>query len=363
MHTLRGLAVLWSLSLGASLVGACNGQQTPAAPPAVETAPAVEVAVAERGEPIAEYVVAAFADSKGVLWFGTMGKGVARYDGSKLDYLSPANGEGGNVVASVAEDRHGVLWFAGHEGTGVVKYDGETFTRLWADESRVRADRQGNIWASTRDAVFRSTGGGLSEFVVPLGSEVARAYTVGPGRVSMELEDSRGNLWFRSDGYGVIRHDGTSFKRFTTQDGLCSDTVWSIVEDRQGNLWFSCTQTFPRGPTGAGGVRRFDGATFTAFPDIKGLDGNDIYTLYVARSGDVWIGASHVGVYRYDGDRFTLYDQTDRPDLNGGFGLQGMTEDRHGTLWFAFSGGLFRLEGQRFVHVSQDGPWPASAGK
>jgi len=108
---------------------------------------------------------------------------------------------------------------------------------------------------------------------------------------------------------------------------------------------------------GDGGVRRYDGNTFTAFPDVEGLTGNDIYTLYPDRSGALWIGATGVGVYRYDGDTFTLFDKTDRPDQNGGFGLQGMTEDRHGTPWCGFSGGLFRLDGERFVHVTQKGPW------
>lgn len=315
----------------------------------------------KHGEPIAGYVVAAFADSKGVLWFGTMGKGVARYDGDMLGYLSPAGGAGGDVVASIAEDKRGDLWFAGHPGTGLVKYDGTTFTQFWSEETRVRADRQGTIWAGARGGVFRHSGDGFTELEVPLGDVKATVYSIGPGRVAMELQDSRGDWWFRSDGYGALRYDGKSFTRFTKRDGLCSDTIWSIVEDRQGRVWFSCIQAYQPTATGDGGVRRYDGETFTVFPGVKGLAGNDIYTLYPDRAGNIWIGATGVGVYRYDGEAFTLFDRTDRPDLNGGFGLQGMTEDRHGTLWFGFSGGLFRLEGDSFVHVAQDGPWEPGA--
>ena len=152
---------------------------------------------------------------------------------------------------------------------------------------------------------------------------VATVYSIGPGRVAMELQDSRGDWWFRSDGYGALRHDGESFTRFTKRDGLCSDTVWSIVEDRQGRVWFSCIQAYQPTTTGDGGVRRYDGETFTAFPEVKGLAGDDIYTLYPDRAGGMWIGATGGGVYRYDGEAFTLFDRTDRPDLNGGFGLQG----------------------------------------
>src|SRR4029078_12832960 len=100
------------------------------------------------------------------------------------------------------------------------------------------------------------------------------AYSITPGRVSMELEDRRGNLWFRSDGYGVLRYDGSSCKRFTRRAGLSSDTIWSIVEDRQGRIWFSCVQASQPATTGDGGVCRYDGSTFTTFPDVKGLTGN-----------------------------------------------------------------------------------------
>lgn len=335
------------------LVGACSGPQAPTAP--VPAAPPIEAAAAN--EPIAEYVVAAFTDSKGVLWFGTMGKGVARYDGERLTYLSPAGGEGENVVASIAEDRRGDLWFAGHQGTGLCKYDGSSFTRLWEDETRVTVDRQGTIWAGTQRGVFRQDGERFSEFMVPLGDEAAPAYTITAGRVAMELEDSRGNLWFRTDGFGVVRFDGGEFTRLRKQDGLCSDTVWSIVEDQQGGVWLSCVQAFTPQATGDGGLVRYDGTRFIAFPEVKGLHGNDIYTLEVDRAGDLWIGATGVGVYRHHAGAFTLFDRTDRPEQNGRFGLQALTQDRGGTLWFGFSGGLFRLEGEGFVHVGARGPW------
>jgi ligand-binding sensor domain-containing protein len=34
-----------------------------------------------------------------------------------------------------------------------------------------------------------------------------------------------------------------------------------------------------------------------------------------------------------------------------------MVQDRHGTLWFGFSGGLFRFDGAQFVNVTRAGPW------
>ncbi len=129
-----------------------------------------------------------------------------------------------------------------------------------------------------------------------------------------------------------------------------------IVEDEKGNIWFgSITSDFP--PINEGGVARYDGKAFTRFPEVKGLTANDIYNLYSDRSGNIWIGAVRVGAYRTDGKTFTLFDTTDRPDLTKYFAIQAFVEDRHGTLWFGFSGGLFRFNGRSFVNVSRGGPW------
>ncbi len=90
---------------------------------------------------------------------------------------------------------------------------------------------------------------------------------------------------------------------------------------------------------------------------MKGLTANDIYNLYSDRSGNIWIGAIGVGAYRYDGKSFTLFATTDRPDLTKYFAIQAFVEDRHGTRWFGFSGGLFRFNGGSFVNVTRGGPW------
>jgi ligand-binding sensor domain-containing protein len=314
--------------------------------------------------PIAEYVVAAFEDSEGIVWFGTMNKGVARHDptaalspgsGQALTYLTEKDGLCGDTIASVAQDKEGRLWFAGH--TGVCRYDGKTFTRFFDVEGRVRTDRKGNIWVSTNNAVYRYDGSSFIEFEVPLVKVEGQPYSIINGRVFFVMEDSQGNLWFSTDGYGAFRYDGTSFTQFTKKDGLCSNTVWNILEDRQGRIWFTCVQAYQPTTTGDGGVCRYDGKTFTNFPEVAGLTANDIYTIYEDRSDNIWIGATGLGAYRYDEKDFTLFKDTDRPDLITNFSLQAILEDRNGTLWGGFSGGLFRFNGESFVHVGQDGPW------
>jgi ligand-binding sensor domain-containing protein len=330
--------------------------------------PKVEKESLNSDEQIAEYVVEIFEDSKGKLWFGTMGKGAACYDGKTLTYLATADGLCGNTVASIVEDQQGNIWFGTHSGAS--KYDGKTFTNFKAKEGltgmgcNLLVDRSGNIWAGTNNGVFRFDGTSFSEFILPNPIIENPSHKWVAGKIWSLIEDKNGNIWFGRDGYGACKFDPTSehinvksFTHFTKKDGLCSNNVSQIVEDKNGNIWFgSLTSDSPR-YIKEGGLSRYDGEKFTQFSELEGLSKNDIYSIYEGNDGNIWIGAIGVGAYRYDGKNFTLFKDTDRMDLTQRFGLQGILQDKSGTLWLGFSGGLFRFTGTSIINVTKDGPW------
>jgi ligand-binding sensor domain-containing protein len=319
-------------------------------------------------ERIGQYVVEAYQDRKGNLWFGTVYRGIARYDGNRLTYFDQNAGLASNAVPSIAEDKAGVLWIGTQDG--VCRFDGKKFVRLGPEvglpapsqsspqaTGSVFATRDGELWINIGGRLYRRAGEQLIEFKLPVAKNKINSYAIMSGSVSLKLEDRHGNLWFAVDGGGVYKFDGKTFKHFSKANGLCSNTVTGIIEDQRGRLWFTCMQSFQPQQTGDGGLCRFDGNSFTTFPAVKGLAGNDLYSIYETRSGEIWIGATGVGAYRYDGESFDLFDKTDQPRRTRYFGLQSILEDRDGTLWFGFSGGLFRFDGSKFFHVTPAGPW------
>ncbi|MGZ4090296.1 MAG: two-component regulator propeller domain-containing protein, partial [Bacteroidia bacterium] len=70
---------------------------------------------------VSQYIRRIFQDTKGNLWFGTVGDGVCRYDGRYLTYYTTREGFSGNNLQGIAEDKDGNLWFA--TTGGVSKYD------------------------------------------------------------------------------------------------------------------------------------------------------------------------------------------------------------------------------------------------
>ena len=76
------------------------------------------------------------------------------------------------------------------------------------------------------------------------------------------LEDRQGNIWFGTIGAGVYRYDGKTFTNFTTQHGLPDDKIGCFYEDRNGSLWIGTIN----------GLSRYDGLTFTNYGTEDGLD-------------------------------------------------------------------------------------------
>jgi signal transduction histidine kinase/ligand-binding sensor domain-containing protein len=68
-------------------------------------------------------------------------------------------------------------------------------------------------------------------------------------------EDKNGYLWVGTEGGGLARFDGHSFRVYTTLDGLQSNIVNYFSHDDHGNLWI----VHPRG------ITKFDGSSFKRF--------------------------------------------------------------------------------------------------
>lgn len=308
---------------------------------------------------IDQYVVDVFRDKQDRLWFATLEKGAAYYDGQKLSYFTTNDGLISNRVVDFAEDKNGNIWFAHGDLPGVSVYDGESFKQynekrgVPGMSSTVYADRDGNIWVGTSSGAFRFDGKKFADINVPKSTATNASFKISLNSVWCISQDRQGNMWFGTDGNGIFKHDGNAFTHFTTANGLLTNNVITMLEDQHGNMWFASIASRQPKVTADGGLTRYDGKSIKGFPNVKGLAQNDIYLLFEDKAGNIWIGSAGVGAYRFDGKDFQLFNKTDRPDLTSAFGLQAMDQDKQGRLWCGFSGGLFRFNGKHFENVTQ----------
>ncbi|HLA64885.1 MAG TPA: two-component regulator propeller domain-containing protein, partial [Rhodothermales bacterium] len=112
------------------------------------------------------------------------------------------------------------------------------------------------------------------------------------------------------------------------------------------------------GPAAAGWAQ--PSPYFERIQSADGLSHNSVYAVVQDRAGFMWFGTVD-GLNRYDGYGFTVYrhDAADTTSLANGL-VRAIYEDRRGRLWVGTEGGVDRLDRPtgRFVHV----PVPAGCG-
>lgn len=187
------------------------------------------------------------------LWIGT-GRGLFLFDKSQRKFIDFGEGLTGFellqqfAVRDILRDSHGYLWVATW-ASGVFKIDflegrviSYTFpsTAIYSDNNSCRSlyeDRAGHIWIGTRT--------GLLKYFPQLDSfRVYRHVEDDPFSMSESTafciyEDTLGYIWSGSYGGGLNRLDPVSeqFQHITVREGLLNNNIFSLVPDRQGNLW------------------------------------------------------------------------------------------------------------------------------
>ena len=114
------------------------------------------------------YVFSTFADADDVIWVGTWGGGVSRYENGAWQNLSMRDGLAGNIVYSIAQDALGAYWFGTNRG--VSRYDGENFSSYNVESGlpgnnvyAIAVTEGDDIWVGTRDGVARLTPAATNE--------------------------------------------------------------------------------------------------------------------------------------------------------------------------------------------------------
>lgn len=162
---------------------------------------------------VSQYIRSIFQDSKGNLWFGTLGEGVVRYDRKSLTYFSTPDGFYNKTVFAINEDKNGNLWFGTDQG--VYKYDGKTFTEYTPKDGiggseiwGIYIEQSGIIWITARGSTTRF------DPSIPISdSKAFTVFTVEDGLnccVQSMYQDRSGNMWWGT-GQGLYRFDGKRF--------------------------------------------------------------------------------------------------------------------------------------------------------
>lgn len=223
-------------------------------------------------------------------------------------------------------------------------------------------DIKGNMWVAAFDGIFRqdSTRAAGKSFT-NITSEISSA------RFFDILEDREGNFWFSTTYSGVYyyqpgRAGGGSLQHFTMEDGLASNQVLDIYEDKNGNIWFGtkagASRYNPPRPSDPVAQKSdtvgTKGQLFTTFKMNEGSSrfdpyDNDINSIVEDDTGKFWFG-TRGNAFTFDGEKFTVVTNQGEPFIN----VRKIIRDTRGNIWLAgIEDGLWRINGDTFTNFSQ----------
>jgi ligand-binding sensor domain-containing protein len=331
------------------------------------------------------------------IWISTNGGGAARFTPGRpnptWNIINTVDGLPSNLVYDVAVDYNGATlttWFANYGG--LTSWNGTTFSNSLGGGSgsqactffytkRVLVDRQHRVWFIPVDIVpalveapqvditagvcVRTVSSGPLPLVF-----WTRYNTTSPGLPNNDVsdisEDFAGRIWLSmqgSSGGGAVYDNGT-WKLYTTptspllnndlrrvlavgeavwwgHGGVNAFTTHSPSWLRYSNvpstespqaIFLEATRTW------IGGTSRIaytDGGAFTTV----NIPGNTSYVSSFARAGngDLWIGTSGNGVYKYASGNFAPYTTTSGLPNNG---VNALLSDHLGRIWAGTNNGL-----------------------
>jgi signal transduction histidine kinase/ligand-binding sensor domain-containing protein/DNA-binding response OmpR family regulator len=242
-------------------------------------------------------------DRNGNLWLGTNGGGLIYFNRKTNEFTQylhdPKNASSlsNNVIVSLYLDRSDKLWIGTYYG-GLNCYDGKKFIRYKHDPLNPKSISDDSVWE-----IFEDSSGNLWIGTLKQGVDVFHAerqefshYRVGEpnsihsGYISAFMEDSKGNIWIGT-GYGIDVLDKRSnrFIHYLNENdnpkSISNNSILSFLEDSRGLIWVG-TQ---------GGLNLFDhtNSTFKVYSQEDGLLHNSVLTIEESDDGNLWVSTPH----------------------------------------------------------------------
>ncbi|MEO9892708.1 two-component regulator propeller domain-containing protein [Aurantibacter sp.] len=323
-----------------------------------------------------------FMDKSGIIWVGTNGGGINKYDparkmfrhirkGSDLKSLSY------DKIRAMYEDSNGALWI-GTEGGGlnmlIKENDDGKYNKftIFDNIKKPFAITEFNHNGRKKLFVGAENAPGLYEVEITSKSQIHEndfKEVSGIGRsVFSLLVDSENNLWIGTYGEGIHKWSPDAnvkggFKKRQFKNDLSNDNsisnniIRSIYEDSDHNIWFATGKGLSMLPKSEKDKKLPKFEVYFKDPNDKNsLPHNYILSLFEDTSGNIWIGTFGGGLAKFvddDSGSFVVYDEENGLPNNV---IKSILEDDEKQLWLSTNQGLsrFDLSNENFTNYDTD---------
>jgi signal transduction histidine kinase/streptogramin lyase len=250
---------------------------------------------------------------------------------------TPVDAPASNITA-IAEEKSGHLWYGTLDGLFGFKDEDPTYGAITLPNTRIsalRVDREGALWIATAGGLARMRHGKMQTFTSANGLSSNLVLSI--------FEDREGSMWVGTEAGGLNLLKSKKFNTYTTREGLPNDLVKTIYQDPKGGIWIG---------SNGGGLTLFQNGKFTTWTTHDGLSSDVVLSLAGDAAGTIWIGTPD-GLNRFRDGKFQTFTFADglSNDL-----VRSVLVDRSGVLWVGTRDGLNSFRDNQFTtYTTQDG--------
>jgi PAS domain S-box-containing protein len=276
-------------------------------------------------------VKAILVDSHGVVWIGTPGAGLARYENGELTWLHKTDGLVSDAVSSIYEDREGSLWVGTQNGLSQIT---DVKFPIYSAQDGLPGSSVVAVGAGRTNGVWITTDKGLAYFD---GKKV-----VAPSDPLLQqwfkrvFEARNGDLYAVNNLKQLMVFSGQKLARTYTNDNWPT----AMAEDSESILVAVADKLF-RIRDGKMVPYKYAGRTEPAYYWI--------FNLCVARDGSIWV-ASNDGVFRLKDGAVKQWSTAEGLSDNN---VSDIFEDVDGAVWAALPSGIARIKADKLININQ----------
>ncbi|MCB1051890.1 MAG: diguanylate cyclase [Acidobacteria bacterium] len=278
----------------------------------------------------------------GELWISTVFEGAFVWRENRFELALSVEDLGVWQVRTMLEDAKGRLWIGGFTGLGWLDEAG--FHRVTAppgipmDQMRIRQIHglpDGTIWVATSSGPYKVVGTGLQPALADTEFEQTSMVCV--------LETTDGTQWWGTDGWGLLAVKSGKISHYRQKDGLTSDVILHLSEDRNGILWVGTNA----------GLSFFNQGRLVPVPPFADGSQPAVFQIVQDDDGSYWLTGER-GVLKIREQALTSGRRVSSEDMRlygKHEGLEGLAfnapakgfRDEDGTIWLPGMAGVVRI--------------------
>lgn len=258
----------------------------------------------------------------GGIWIGTSSELMKYKEGGTVQAIGTfPNAHLNPELTQIFEDRDGGVWI-GTSDNGLFHYSAGRIQQVETSYPQIfciAQDREGNIWAGT--------GGGGLDRIRPCAVRLETAEEGLPFEAVQSIcEDADGMMWAVTQNGSLIRRGENRWNVVSTNSGwIGGDTALCVTADDRGTVWIGARA----------GLYRLKDGQWENWQRGNGLASAHIYSLFVARNRDLWVGGTPESLQRFRDGKWRNFKLP--PGINY---IRTMAEDAAGNIWAGTSKGI-----------------------